>query len=122
MHGLAHSLNICWSNVFCDESTTFLIDSVMCLSPHFLNFLCVSCIRLQSQVFVCFSIWLSLLEAQRIIWLSDGILVIMMKFANMDIWDQLEGPIYDIANVHKENLIKTRFSDLMHLTWLHSYS
>ena len=78
--------------------------------------------RLQSQVFLCFSIWLSLLEAQRIIWLSDGILVIMMKFENMDIWDQLEGPIYDIANVHKENLTKTRFSDLMRLMWLHSYS
>ena len=26
-----------------------------------------------------------------------------MKFANMDIWDQLEGPIYDITNAHKEN-------------------
>jgi hypothetical protein len=27
----------------------------------------------------------------------------MMKCANMDIWDQLEGPIYDVTNARKEN-------------------
>jgi len=39
----------------------------------------------------------------------------------MDIWDQLEGTVYETANVDKGSLIKIEFSDLRHLTWLDPY-
>ena len=47
----------------------------------------------------------SLLEAQIMIWQLDGNLR-TVKFENMDIWDQLQGLVYQTVNVDTYNLIK----------------
>ena len=47
----------------------------------------------------------SLLEAQIMTWLLDGNLR-TVKFENMDIWDQLQGLVYQTVNVDTYNLIK----------------
>ena len=63
-------------------------------------------VSLQSQALVWCSEWLSPLEPQRMFFLSLGNLS-TVKFANMDIWNQLEGLVYQTANADTYSLIKT---------------
>ena len=55
------------------------------------------------------------------IWQLDGNLR-TAKFENMDIWDQLQGLVYQTVNVDTYNLIKQTVNvETYNITWLHSY-
>lgn len=123
-YGLVHSLNLCWSSAVSDESTAFVVDSVNVLvTPLSLSLVPppMSLFNLKFQSAVQSVAFTSRgVESHLAVGLSDGNLSIV-KFPNMDMWDQLEGSVYETANVDTDNLIKIEFGDLRHLTWLDPY-
>ena len=98
--GLLRSLILCWSSVVFDGFAAFPIQfqfQFLRLPPSFL-------FNLKFQSVVQYRV-ASLLQAQIMIWRLNGNLR-TVKFENMDIWDQLEGLVYQIINIDTYNLIK----------------